>query len=65
MVQEYLCAAQDPQNDNNLLIRTSAHDIGPLVAAVKREVQMLDADQPIAQVSTMEKNIGSSLAARR
>ena len=65
MVQEYLCAAQDPQSANILLLRTSARDIGPLVAAVKREVQALDPDQPIAQVSTMEKNINASLAARR
>jgi putative ABC transport system permease protein len=65
MVEEYLCAAQDPESTNILLLRTSARDIGPLVAAVKREVQALDPDQPIAQVSTMEKNIGASLAARR
>jgi len=36
-----------------------------LAAAIKKEVQALDPDQPVAAVSTMEKNIGGSLAARR
>jgi putative ABC transport system permease protein len=65
MVQEYLVASQDPQSGNNLHIRTTLHDIGPLVAAVKREVQALDKDQPIGQVTTMEQAIASRLATRR
>jgi putative ABC transport system permease protein len=65
MVEEYLLAAQDPQSDNNLHVRTTLTDIGPLIAAVKREVQALDADQPIGQISTMEEAIASSLATRR
>jgi putative ABC transport system permease protein len=35
------------------------------VAAVKREVQELDPDQPIGQISTMEERVASSLATRR
>jgi putative ABC transport system permease protein len=65
MVEQYLLACQAPESSNNLHIRTSLSDIGPLVAAVKREVQALDPDQPIGQVSTMEQNIASSLATRR
>jgi putative ABC transport system permease protein len=65
MVQEYLVASQDPQSGNNLHIRTTLHDIGPLLAAVKREVQALDKDQPIGQVTTMEQAIASRLATRR
>ena len=65
MVQEYLCAAQEPQGGNNLHIRTRTRDIRPLVAAVKREVQSLDADQPIGPVSTMDQSVASSLATRR
>ena len=65
MVEEYLLAAQDPQSDNNLHVRTTLTDIGPLIAAVKREVQALDPDQPIGQISTMEEAIASSLATRR
>jgi predicted permease len=65
MVQEYLCASQAPQSSNNLHIRTSQHDIAPVVVAVKREVEALDPDQPIGQISTMEQSIASSLATRR
>ncbi len=65
MVEEYLCASQDGQGENNLHIRTNLRDITPLVTAVKREVQALDPDQPIGVVSTMTQNIGSSLATRR
>ena len=65
MVEEYLCASQDPQGSNNLHVRTSQKNIGPLVAAVKREVQALDPDQPIASISTMDESVASSLATRR
>jgi predicted permease len=65
MVEEYLLASQDPESSNNLHIRTNLRDTGPLVAAVKREVQALDPDQPIGQISTMEQSIASSLATRR
>jgi putative ABC transport system permease protein len=65
MVEEYLVASQDPQSSNNLHIRTNLRDIGPLIAAAKREVQALDPDQPIGQVSTMDESIASSLATRR
>src|SRR6202043_1974884 len=65
MVQEYLLASQDAESTNNLHIRTNLRDIGPLVAAVKREVQALDPDQPIGQISTMDASVASSLATRR
>jgi putative ABC transport system permease protein len=65
MAQEYICASQDPQSSNNLHIRTNLRDIAPLVAAVKREVQALDPDQPIGQISTMDASVASSLATRR
>jgi putative ABC transport system permease protein len=65
MVEEYLLSSQSPQSDNNLHIRTSLTDIGPLIAAVKREVQALDSDQPIGQITTMDQAVASSLATRR
>src|SRR5206468_1099868 len=65
MVQEYLLASQAPQSQNTLHIRTSLHDIGPLVTAVKREVQALDPDQPIGQITTMDQAIALGLATRR
>jgi hypothetical protein len=49
LVQEYLLASQDPQPENQLHVRTNLRDIAPIVAAVKREVESLDADQPIGQ----------------
>ncbi len=48
-----------------LLVRVASGDPLALAPAIKREVESIDPDQPVAQISTMEKNIGSSLAARR
>jgi len=65
LVQEYLLASQDPQPENQLHVRTNLRDIAPIVAAVKREVESLDADQPIGRITTMDEAIASSLATRR
>jgi putative ABC transport system permease protein len=65
MVEEYLLASQAPQGANNLHVRTNLTDVGLLIAAVKREVRALDADQPIGQITTMDQAIASSLATRR
>jgi predicted permease len=65
LVEEYLLASQDPQGANNLHVRTSLRDVGPVVAAVKREVQALDPDQPVGRITTMDQAIASSLATRR
>jgi putative ABC transport system permease protein len=65
LVQEYCYSLQDPQGDNNLHIRTGTRNIGPLVAAVKREVQAMDPNQPIGAISTMDESVASSLATRR
>jgi putative ABC transport system permease protein len=65
MVQEYLYASQDAESSNNLHVRTNLRDLGPLIEAVKREVQALDSDQPIGQISTMDQSVASSLATRR
>jgi putative ABC transport system permease protein len=65
LVQEYLLASQDPQSENTLHVRTGLTDIASVVAAVKREVESLDPDQPIGRIMTMEEAIASSLATRR
>jgi putative ABC transport system permease protein len=65
MVEQYLLASQDPQGANNLHVRTQMRDIGPLVAAVKRDVQALDPNQPIGHITTMDEAVASSLATRR
>ena len=46
-------------------MRTTLRDVAPLVAAVKRELQALDSDQPIGQITTMDEAIALSLATRR
>jgi putative ABC transport system permease protein len=65
MVQQYIFANQDTQSENNLHIRTNLREIAPLMAAVKREVQALDRDQPIGAISTMNESVASSLGTRR
>lgn len=65
LVQEYLLASQNPQAENHLHIRTTLRDIGPLIAAVKHEVQALDPDQAIGEITTMDQAIAASLATRR
>jgi putative ABC transport system permease protein len=63
--QIYLPAAQFPNENVSLVVRVASGDPLALAPAVKREVEAIDPDQPVAQISTMEKNIGASLAARR
>jgi putative ABC transport system permease protein len=63
--QVYFCAAQFPQEENSLLVKVSSSDPLALAGAIKKEVQAIDPDQPVASISTMEKNIDGSLAARR
>ena len=63
--QIYFCSPQYPQESNTLLVKVSSGDPLALTAAIKKEVQALDPDQPIASISTMEKNIDNSLVSRR
>jgi putative ABC transport system permease protein len=63
--QMYFCFTQYPQENSSLLVRVASGDPLALAVAVKREIQTLDPDQAVASISTMEKNIGTSLTARR
>jgi putative ABC transport system permease protein len=63
--QMYFCFTQYPQENNSLLVRVASGDPLALAAAVKREIQTLDPDQAVSAISTTEKNIGTSLSARR
>jgi putative ABC transport system permease protein len=63
--QMYFSAAQLPEHENSLVIRTAMADPTSLANAVVREVQTIDPDQPVASIATMEKNISQSLATRR
>jgi predicted permease len=63
--QIYLPFQQFSNEDVTLLVHVASGDPLALAAAVKREIQAIDPDQPVSAISTMEKNIGASLAARR
>ncbi|HYY56574.1 MAG TPA: ABC transporter permease [Pyrinomonadaceae bacterium] len=47
-----------------LAVRTTAEPAG-LAAAVRREVAVLDKDQPVADIKTMEERLSESVAPRR
>jgi putative ABC transport system permease protein len=63
--QMYFCEPQIPQDSSTLLVKVSSGDPLALANVIKKEIQAIDPDQPVASISTMEKNIGGSLAARR
>ena len=49
----------------NLIVRTTTADPLNMAAAVRREVQALDPNQPVFNVSTMEKTLDQSLVTQR
>ncbi len=60
----YLPLAQRAQNAMILTVR-SAQDPRSLTSAVRREIQAIDPDQPIANARTLEAVTADSIAARR
>jgi putative ABC transport system permease protein len=64
-VHMYFYAPQYVVETNMMVVRVASGDPLALVPAIKREVQALDPHQPIGVTSTMEKNIATSLGARR
>src|SRR5215217_834181 len=60
----YLPASQAPLQDMTLLVRTTADPLS-LVGAVRGAVLSIDPNQPIANVSTLEKVVDDSIAQRR
>ena len=64
-VHMYYYAPQYVNEGVTMVVRVNSGDPLALVPAIKREVQALDPHQPIGVASTMEKNIGTSLGARR
>jgi putative ABC transport system permease protein len=63
--QMYFSSTQFACFENSLLVRVAAGNPLKLASAVVREVQSLDPDQPVANISTMRKDIAESLASRR
>ena len=60
----YLPLAQQAQSDMILAVR-SAQDPRGLATAIRREIQSIDPDQPIANVRTLENVTADSVAPRR
>ena len=60
----YLPLAQQAQSDMILAVR-STQDPRGLTSAIRREVQSIDPDQPIANVRTLENVTADSVAPRR
>jgi putative ABC transport system permease protein len=60
----YLPASQAPLQDMTLLVRTTADPLS-LVGAVRGAVLSIDPNQPISNVSTLEKVVDESVAQRR
>src|SRR6185436_8653064 len=56
----YLPYAQFPSRIVTLMIRSSS-DAGQLAAAVRREVQSIDPNQPISRVRTMDDVVATSI----
>lgn len=64
-VHMYFSSEQNPAASNSLMLRVTKGDPKKLVPLIRREVQSIDAAQPIGAVSTMEENIAASLSTRR
>jgi putative ABC transport system permease protein len=60
----YLPLAQRAESSMILTVR-SRQDSGPLTSAIRREIQSVDPDQPIANVRTLETVTADSIAPRR
>ncbi len=63
--QMYFCATQMPRYYNSLLVRVKGADPLQLSSAVVHAVQSIDPDQPVADISSMKRNIAEGLATRR
>ena len=60
----YLPASQAPLQDMTLLVRTTTDPLS-LVGAVRGAVLSIDPNQPISNISTLEKVVDESIAQRR
>jgi putative ABC transport system permease protein len=60
----YLPFAQDPEQHMVLTVR-STQDPRSLASAIRREIQSLDPDQPLANIRTLEAVTADSVALRR
>jgi putative ABC transport system permease protein len=62
--EAYAPIAQNPWAYLSIVVRTKG-DSGAMVAAVRKEVRAIDADQPVYGVRSMDEVMGETLAQRR
>lgn len=60
----YLPASQSPLEDMMILVRTTVEPLS-IVGAVRQAVWSIDPNQPLANISTLEKLVDDSIAQRR
>lgn len=63
--QVYFHAPQNSGSRRFVVVRVKAGDPLALAPVIRREIAALDPDQPMADVTTMERMIGESLATQR
>jgi putative ABC transport system permease protein len=63
-IQVYEPFAQMPRGFSGFILRTSAEP-GSLAAAVRREVQAVDAEQPVVGIATLERLLADSVSLPR
>ena len=63
-MQIYLPFVQQPMSVNTIVVRTDGEPTG-LITAVRREIQAVDKDQAVFNVTTIEQLMGDSIANRR
>jgi predicted permease len=63
-MQIYLPHAQFPTSFNSIVVKTES-DPSALAAAIRREIQALDKDQAVFNVTTLEQLLGDSILIRR
>jgi putative ABC transport system permease protein len=62
----YFSASQFAKGEENLIVRAQAgFNPHSLVGPIKQQIALLDRDQAVTEIATMEENIGDSLASRR
>ena len=63
-MQIYLPHTQFPTSFNSIVVRTQ-NEPSALIAAIRREIQAVDKDQAVFNVTTLEELIGDSIVIRR
>ncbi len=62
----YFSASQFAKGEQNLMVRAqTGYNPNSFISPIKEQIASLDPDQAVSEITTMEENIGESLASRR